>query len=148
MTAIEASSAGVRDMADGSLRITFEFEPRHARDAYSLFGQRGTPVAIAALKTASHEPEKPKGGLLSQWAAMRCGDDAFQAWICVTYPTEWTTACKLSAAGAERAAIVVRSTCDITSRAELDNDEGARARFDQYIRWPWQRHCIATGAAA
>ena len=40
MSAIQAASAGVKDMADGSLRITLEFEPRHAKDAYALFGAR------------------------------------------------------------------------------------------------------------
>lgn len=40
MSALEAASAGVKDMADGSLRITIEFEPRYAKDAFALFGAR------------------------------------------------------------------------------------------------------------
>ena len=36
-------------MADGTLRISFDIEPRHAQEAYSLFGARGASVAIAAL---------------------------------------------------------------------------------------------------
>lgn len=49
MSVIQATSAGVKDMADGSLRITIEFDPRFAKDAFALFGARGTPVALAAL---------------------------------------------------------------------------------------------------
>ena len=49
MNAIQASSAGVKDMADGSLRITLEFEPRYAKEAYAMFGARGTAIAVAAL---------------------------------------------------------------------------------------------------
>ena len=64
MSVISASSAGVKDMADGSLRITFEFEPRHAADAFALFGPRGRAVAIAALKDGHGEvvDEQPVAG--------------------------------------------------------------------------------------
>jgi hypothetical protein len=37
-------------MADGSLRITVEFEPRFAKEAFALFGGRGSPLAVAAIK--------------------------------------------------------------------------------------------------
>jgi len=47
MTAIQAASAGIRDMADGSIRLTLEFEPRYAKEAFTLFGSRGTQVAVA-----------------------------------------------------------------------------------------------------
>jgi hypothetical protein len=49
MSVLQGSSAGVKDLADGSLRITIEFDPRFAKDAFALFGARGTPVALAAL---------------------------------------------------------------------------------------------------
>lgn len=74
MSALEAASAGVKDMADGSLRITIEFEPRYAKEAFALFGSRGTPLAIAALQVgyaAVVEPEsEPKGGALAKLAGM------------------------------------------------------------------------------
>lgn len=53
MTALQGFSAGVKDMADGSLRITIEFDPRFAKDAFSLFGSRGTPIAVAALTSGA-----------------------------------------------------------------------------------------------
>lgn len=57
MDAIQAVSSGVRDLADGSLKITFEFEPKDAINAFKLFGQRGTAVAIAGL-IPEHEQQK------------------------------------------------------------------------------------------
>lgn len=135
MSAIEASSAGVRDMADGSLRITLEFEPRHARDAYALFGSRGTPVAVAALKPASGKPEPPKGGTLAQWVAIRCSDAHFQAWLHARWPKQWDEA--PGKTEAEWAASVVRAVCAIESRKELDNDPQAAARFHKLIRGPY-----------
>lgn len=50
-------------MVDNTLRITFDFEPRHAAEAFQLFGERGTPAAIAlitkgaSLKNELHEAE-------------------------------------------------------------------------------------------
>lgn len=152
MSAIEASSVGVRTMADGTLRLTVDIEPRHAQDAFKLFGAPGTPMALAALKVATHEPEKadkPKGGLLSQWAAMRCQEPAFQDWLAETYPTFWQDNWgHMRPSKANAAAQTVRDLCGINSRAELDTDDKAREAFDQRIRAKWQKHCIATGAAA
>lgn len=47
--AVMASTGQVRTMADGSLRISIEIEPRHAKDAFALFGAPGTPVALARV---------------------------------------------------------------------------------------------------
>jgi hypothetical protein len=123
-------------MADGSLRITLEFEPRFARDAYALFGSRGTPVAVAALKPASSKPEAPKGGPLAQWVAMRCQEPDFQVWIANRYPTEWSYAPGNSSE--EVAAAVVRDVCGVDSRAELDSNPKAAARLHKQIREPYK----------
>ena len=129
MTAIEASSAGVRDMADGSLRITLEFEPRHAREAYALFGARGTPVAVAALKVghaAVQESGKPKGGALAREAGILCARADFQEWLMV--------------ASEEAAAALIREVCEIESRAELDTDATAGKRFVEQFRIAFMHH--------
>lgn len=50
-------------MVDNTLRITFDFEPRNAAAAFKMFGERGTPAAIAlitkgaSLKNELHETE-------------------------------------------------------------------------------------------
>ena len=159
MTAvIEASSAGVKDMADGSLRITFEFEPRHAAEAFALFGPRGRAVAIAALKDGAAkvaEPEKPKErermGDHCYRAVMWCNDPDFQDWIQVEFdkfmdgdgqgmdlipdgftPQEWA-----------RQSIL--TMCEASSRKDLDTNERCGTLFRRLIVTPWRRHQSARG---
>jgi hypothetical protein len=121
MTVIQASSAGVKDMADGSLRITFEFEPRHAKDAYALFGARGTSVAIAALKDGHETVKEPelKGGDLAKAAGMLDTNPRFREYA------EWygTTPRKL-----------VLEKCGVSSRKELDHNPEAAGKFQALMR--------------
>lgn len=128
MTAIAAASAGVRDMADGSLRITLEFEPRHAKEAYALFGSRGTPVAVAALKEgyAAVKDEPPKGGPLAREAAEYCRNEQFQIWLC----------CESEGETAQH----MYDTLQINTRAELDHDSVAADKFIQRYRAPFMAH--------
>ena len=122
MTAIEASSAGVRDMADGSLRITLEFEPRHAREAYALFGARGTPVAVAALKVghaAVQEPEL-KGGPLAREAGKLDSNPDFQDYV---FARDFVNVRDF-----------VLDRCGIQSRRELDHNPQAASKFRQMMR--------------
>jgi hypothetical protein len=148
MSIIEAASVQVKTMADGTLRLSVDIEPRFARDAFALFGSPGTPMALAALKPQS-EPihaERPKGGELSKWVAMRCQEPAFQQWLKGHFPDPWRFA--HGDTPAEKAAGTIRAVCSVESRAEIDNNETARRVFDAHIRGPWQKHCIATGATA
>tara|TARA_R110000868_G_scaffold376148_7_gene640965 strand:+ start:461 stop:649 length:189 start_codon:yes stop_codon:yes gene_type:complete len=55
MTAIQATTVNLKTMADGTLRISFDFEPIDARNAFSLFSSPGTTVAIAAIKDVSDD---------------------------------------------------------------------------------------------
>lgn len=118
-------------MADGTLRLSVDIEPRHSRDAYTLFMPPGVALAIARLQAAPVEtaPEPPKGGELSKWVAMRAGDPEFQAFIA-------SQARALLSKSAINAALV-RALCEVTSRAEIDNDPAARERFNERIRGPW-----------
>lgn len=150
MSAIEASSAGVRDMADGSLRITLEFEPRHAREAYSLFGSRGTPVAVVALKVGAPDPapetEQPKGGPLSRLACQWCRRDDFMSFIRPIYDRAmggdgggWGDVRPADVGGPEaycRHAICV--LCDVSQRRLLDHDKDAAETFHRLIRKPFE----------
>jgi hypothetical protein len=140
---IEAASAGVKDMADGSLRITFEFEPRHAAEAFALFGPRGRAVAVAALKDGSAavkepEPEKPKGGEWAKLAGIWCADPDFCTWLQQNHKMGPIQT-------AEDASKAMRQLCGITSRVELDHDELALRRFNQTIRHPFMKWMQARG---
>jgi len=47
---LPAASGAIKTMVDNTLRVTFDFEPRYAADAFRLFGERGTLAAIALVK--------------------------------------------------------------------------------------------------
>ena len=137
MSAIQASSAGVKDMADGSLRITLEFEPRYAKEAYAMFGARGTAIAVAALTqeaSISHAQKEtinePKGGLLSQWLAIRCGEPEF--WEFVKAKTNAPAISSAEMCDAE-----VKLYLNILSKKEIDNIKQAEQRFHEMIRKPY-----------
>lgn len=138
MSAIQASSAGVKDMADGSLRITFEFDPRYAKDAYALFGARGTSCAIAALTQAAstqaarketiQEP-KERAGVYRIMACKFSKDVKFHEWLnTIGYSG-------VTAEGQARAAIL--DICNITSRKDLDSSDEARHAFLTQVRTPF-----------
>ena len=152
MSVIEASSAGVKDMADGSLRITFEFEPRHAADAFALFGPRGRGVAIAALKDGSaaitsesasdvkekQQKEREHLGDLCYRAVQWCNDPEFRDWLRIVGDFKGELLSK--AAGA-----VICAWCGVESRKELDTNPAAAEKFNRFIRGPYQKHLQARG---
>jgi hypothetical protein len=148
---IAASSVKCATLADGTLRITIEVEPKDALDAFTLFRAPGTPMAITALKDGYAQPsstpaeqtppapakqdgEALKGGELSKWVAMRCNEPEFRDWLARRYPG--LMACG-GVVDATVAAHIVRSVCEISSRAQLDHEERAAQRFHDLIRQPY-----------
>lgn len=162
MSAIPCASVSLKTMADGTLRISFDIEPKDAQDAFKLFAAPGTPAAIAALavgymskndgdidtspervqKTAESVHDKPKGGPLSKLAAMWCGDPEFWAWINGMEGMEEST---WEITTSDDASSWVRSMCEITSRAELDHDGIAAEKFHRLIRGPYSKYLQARG---
>jgi hypothetical protein len=145
LSIIEAASAGVRDMADGSLRITLEFEPRNAREAYSLFGARGAPVAVVALK-AGHAlksdelPAKaeaapaaaPKAplGPLAMLAVRFCQNPDFRRFAAGYHAAV--------IANESDCAQLIRDLCMVESRRDIDGNEFAAEVFHEQFRKPFQ----------
>lgn len=140
-------------MADGTLRISFDIEPRHAQDAFKLFASPGTPAAIAALTvgyaaakdtqivrtpdmpvTENPVSEKPKIGPLAYWAVLRCKESEFQKWLAVSTEAD--------------ARDVILSVCEIDSRKLLDTDYTAGSRFREQILGPYSKHLAARGIVA
>ena len=148
---IEASSAGFKDMADSSVRITFEFEPRHAAVAVALFGPRGRSVAIAALKDGHGAAsdavvaDKPKGGELAKLAGMWCNESNFLAFIRPVYDktmggdgSGWGDVTPDDVGGTSQyCAHCIKVFCDIDSRVELDHNPAAAEKFQRLIRLPY-----------
>ena len=149
MSVIEASSTACKTMADGTLRITVDVEPRHAQAAFTLVGSPGVPMALARLQAPAPEPapepepERLKGGMAAKWLAMRCADPDFQAWLYSAYRTAWAMNASSKQTTEQHAASVIRAVCSVESRAEIDNDPAANERFQRLIRGPWQKFTVS-----
>ena len=141
MSAIEASTVRIATMADSTLRLTLDIEPRFAQAAFQLFGLAGTPVALAALQVAKSEPEPeyPKGGELARWCAIRCQESEFQLWLSIEFGLASRAFSGLGISLDVRAANIIRSVLGIESRAEIDNSPQVRAEFDRLIRVPYSK---------
>lgn len=114
--------------------------PQEAGDAFiAAFGlprsDKNVPVAIARLDPTA-KAEKPKGGKLSQRAGIVCGENAFWRFLEQKKGVVGFATCK------ERLGIAVhtlRNICEIDSRAELDHNPEAAAKFNnlmaEYNAW-------------
>jgi hypothetical protein len=134
---IEGTSCGVKTMADNTLRVSFDIEPRFAQLAFAMFGTRGTPVAIARLtpevaqsQARQDTADTPKGGQLAKLAGMWCADEQFLKWIRLQYPDQ---VIKTS----DEIAAIIRAVCLVDSRAELDHNEAAAQLFHTEFRLPY-----------
>lgn len=93
-------------------------------------------VEIADDETAVQEPapepkpEPPKGGALARLAGQWCGSQEF--WL-------FLRANGMKCESADDAANIIRSTCKITSRAELDNNADAARIFQDRFRLPYMK---------
>lgn len=136
MSAIQATSAGVRDMADGSLRITLEFDPRYAKEAYALFGARGTSCAVAALTQAASKQaaqretmQSEKPGQLCVMACTFCADPMFWEFA----QERFHSLCENEV----DAKNFIIDACVIKSRKELDTNQEASRIFLREFREPF-----------
>lgn len=133
----------IRTLVDGSMVIQIEIEPRHRQDAFSLFGTPGTPVALAritpaaAQRQASKEFEPAlKGGALCKLAAMWCQEEEFHRFL--TSTMKWANGYEEPITSVI-AANIIRETCGVASRADLDHNETAAHIFHRDFRLPYQR---------
>lgn len=174
MSLIEASSSGFRSMADGTVRFSFDVEPRDAEAALRLFRTPGTPAVIGRLVAPPSPlpepsaqqaepvaaPAKPKSGKrvrmrpLCEWAVYRCGEEPFQRWIVGIYDRwlggDGTGTGDVSPAdvgGPEGfASHAIKVICEVESRKELD-DEPAKTLFLVDVMEPYARWLKAEAAA-
>ena len=93
---IEFSTAGCKTLADDTLRIQIDIDPRYAQRAFRLFGPRGVPGAIVRLKeghaAVEQKPAEDFGGFwrdlfkqgFFRWTEVlrAIGDEAdFENWV-------------------------------------------------------------------
>lgn len=152
MSVISGVSRNVKTLADGTLRISIDISPTEAQEAFALFGAPNVPIALARLtqdaSIASAQAsiiasDKPKGGALSKWAAMRCGEIDFQKFIRPIYDKyihengDVYPDNDFDGNYESYAKHCILVICDIESRAELDTNDYAKVRFNTIIREPY-----------
>lgn len=141
MSIIEGAAMRCRTMADGSLRIEIEVEPRNAQAAFALFGAPGRAVALAALKdgaqavTEKPVSDKPKGGEWAKLAGIWCNSPVF--WNFANGHEHGGIVWQVNDSHTAKGFIYHLS--DILSRVELDNDPDALVRFNAAIRRPFMQ---------
>lgn len=136
MTAIQATSRTVKTMSDGTLRLTVDIEPRHAQEAFQLFGMPDMPVVLARLtQQAAQEQaqaetiaDEQKGGALAKLAGMWCRQADFLLFL---------ESMGRGTGNGETSDEYVREICGIDSRAELDHNPEAARIFNERIRQPY-----------
>lgn len=141
--AVMGATTTIKTLVDGTFRVQIDISPLDAQDAFKLFGTPGTPVALArvtpaaAQRQASKEftppAERGKGGSICKLAAIFCGDTEFHDFLKSTLRWAGNDFTSIDAAQ------IVRDTCHITSRAELDSNPDAAAIFHRDFRLPYQR---------
>lgn len=145
MSAIIASTVGVKTMADDTLRLTIDIDPRYAGEAFALFGKRGSACAIARLtneaavedmrdESRDDQPVEMKGGELAKLAGIFCNSPDFINWLGVE--------------NGEAARSIICDECGIESRRELDHNEIAASNFHRLFREPFSAYMKKRGVAA
>lgn len=148
MTVIAASTSRCKTLADGTLQLVINIEPKHAISAFTLFGSPGSACAIARLTNESAVEEmlsqdhieeplemvEKKGGELAKLAGILCNSPDFINWLgCDT---------------ADEARAQICTDCEIDSRRELDHDSIAAKRFHMQYREPFVAYMKKRGVAA
>lgn len=104
----------------------FRGQDRSGRNART--GKRYTLMLIELADTEEHMQNETevKPRKLSSIAGALCNNPNFRAWASHTYGEPFPDA--------EAAAVLIRETCGITSRSELDSNEGAAQIFREILR--------------
>jgi hypothetical protein len=147
MSIIEATSGTYRSRVDGTIVLSVEISPIHAKEALELFGMPGTSIALAALKdghaAVSDKPFtypvgsvipadknlNPKIGPIAYWLILRCKEPQFWAWM-MGSP---------NGLNEQSATNRVKDILGIESRKELDGDQHLEDKFHKLIRIPYSK---------
>ena len=143
MSLIPASSVSLKTMADGTLRISFDVEPRNAQDCFQLFASPGTQAVIAALKDGSFL-EQPVEPVAEPKPREQLGDACYRTVLWCTQPSFWYFLnYEFSLTSDEKitkpieAAKFIRDYCNVESRKELDTNPEANKTWHREIRQPY-----------
>jgi hypothetical protein len=138
MTVLSGAAMTLRTLADGTVRVTVDFEPKDRKACMEMMGEPGQPIAVTALK-AGHAAASPGPspsfrdlGAICREAIDLCKNPAFHGYV------EAVTRKPLHSVGEVEAKAFIVNQCSVTSRKELDTAEGARDLFIGHIRTPFQ----------
>jgi hypothetical protein len=139
MSAIEAVSRNVKTMADGTLRLTVDISPVHAKDAFSMFGMPDVPLALARLNIQASQERAQEETIakerltgLALLAVEWCKEPIFRDWMAESF--------RMTGSVDERVAkSLICSTCGISSRKELNTNPTAQYLFQNEIRGPYMQ---------
>ena len=175
MSVIEAAFVTSKMLVDGTLRVSFDVEPRNAKAAFDLFHVPGVPAALAALVVGGGAPEpaaepapskprrQPSGprermAPLCEWAVMRCADPQFQEWIRPVYDKHMggsgrgygdvTPSDDFGGNVANYTAHCLKVLCQVDSRKELDTSHEAAELFHEKVRKPYTAWLEKQGVTA
>lgn len=129
----------MKEMADGTIRVQIDIDPRCRSDFLTLFPNIDMPVAIAPLvpdfergmveeKPESEHKERASG--LWMLAVQWCKESEFWKWLEET-EAGYLVRCE------DDATVALKEICGIDSRRELNTDKAAIAAFNQCIRGPY-----------
>jgi len=135
MSAISAVRRQMKEMSDGTIRVYIDID-MHCKDEFLANYPIDTPIAIARLTLESTQAaaqqetiDKPKGGFLSNWLALRCKEPEFWQFVAAK-----SYGIVTSEAECDR---TIKLFLEIESKTELDNDKEAEARFHTMVRLPY-----------
>ena len=157
---ILATSAGYKSMADDTLRLTVDIAPADAQAALSLFGRRGSPVALARItgeaalaheskpapseagRAATTNPPPTRGPMpLSSKVAMVCGERSFAAFLADFDQGAFGAMARDGVK--DPVAQYVREYCGVSSRSEITTGSMAARNWNtltvEYELWQHDR---------
>lgn len=136
VSVISGTRRKVQELADGTLRVLVDIDPRFKADFHRLFPSIDTPCALAPLvldfEKLSKYPEEPKGGELARLAGIWCKNPDFQQWLSKKHHGN-----KFNEGDA---ADWIRKVCGVNSRAELDSRSNAGRAFHTQVREPFMEY--------
>jgi hypothetical protein len=123
----------VKEMPDGTLRVTVDIDPAFRSLFFEEFKTVGEPVAMVAIAQEAANPVTRKGGRLTRLAGEMCRNYAFRLFVGFQHSEQFNPVDE------DAAAVWLRHACEIDSRRDLDYLPEAAKRFQviqsQFVQW-------------
>lgn len=137
MSVISGTRRAMKELVDGTIRVQIDIDPQYRDEFLQNFSQIDMPVAIAPLKAdfeAEKQQESTKIGGLTLLAVEWCKEPQFWVWISTLDSLQFVE-------DELDAKFFIQTTCEISSRKELNTNPKAAAIFQQEIRGPYMQWC-------